>query len=270
MKKTLIMLIGLVVINIPGWQIARSQQIDSVTDLDESASVDESRIILAEYQWNGRKFEMSLADFKAAIGELSIFQQENYASKAGKTEYLPEFIDEKLKVLAAIDKGLDRDEDIVKKAQEYKHTLLIERLTLIEVDEKVVLTEEDRWQYYEEHKSEYVEEPAARVTCISVLEKTLAQEALAQIKAGADISELAKELSEKDKLFGPGSNKTDPGNTGLFTKDESEDWQVFVDAAFDMEVGETAEEILELEIDHDTYYPHFPQGGTHTGTHSGF
>ena len=42
-------------------------------------------------------FEISLADFKAAIGELSIFQQENYASKAGKTEYLPEFIDEKTK-----------------------------------------------------------------------------------------------------------------------------------------------------------------------------
>lgn len=249
MKKTLIMLIGFVAINIGGWQIAWSQQTDSVTE-----STDESQIILAEYQWNGKNFEISLADFKAAIGELSIFQQENYASKAGKTEYLPEFIDDKLKVLAAIDKGLEKDTDILKKAQEYKHTLLIERLTLIEVDEKVSPTEEDRLQYYEEHKSEYVEEAAARVTCISVLEKTLAQEALAQIKAGVDISELAKELSEKDKLFGPGGNKLDPGNTGLFTKDESEDWQVFVDAAFDMEVGEITEEILELEIDSETYY----------------
>ena len=249
MKKNLIMLTALVVINIANWQIAQSQQTDSVTE-----SVDENQIILAEYQWNGKNFEISLADFKAAIGELSIFQQENYASKAGKTEYLPEFIDEKLKVLEAIDKGFDRDEDIVKKAQEYKHTLLIERLTKIEVDEKVSPTEEDRRQYYEEHKSEYVEEAAARVTCISVLEETLAQEALAQIKAGVDISELAKELSEKEKLFGPGSNKADPGNTGLFTKDESEDWQVFVDAAFEMKVGDITEEILELEMDHETYY----------------
>ena len=166
MKKALIMLTGLVAVNIAGWQIAWSQQTDPV---DESA--DESQIILAEYQWNGKKFEISLADFKAAIGELSIFQQENYASKAGKTEYLPEFIDEKLKVLAAIDKELNKDEDILKKAQEYKHTLLIERLTLIEVDEKVSPTEEDRRQYYEEHKSEYVEEAAARVTCISVWKK---------------------------------------------------------------------------------------------------
>ncbi|MCE2395620.1 peptidyl-prolyl cis-trans isomerase, partial [Candidatus Poribacteria bacterium] len=217
-------------------------------------SVDESQIILAEYQWNDKKIEISLADFREAIEQLSIFQQENYASKAGKTEYLPEFIDEKLKVLAAIDKGLDKDEGILKKSQEYKHTLLIERLTLIEVDEKVFLTEEDRRRYYEEHKSEYIEEAAARVTCISVLEKTLAQEALAQIKAGVAISELAKGLSEKEKLFGPGSNKLDPGNTGLFTKDESEDWQPFVDAAFDMEVGEITEEILELEMDHETYY----------------
>ena len=249
MKKTLIMLIGLVAINIEGWQIARSQQTDFVTE-----SADESQIILAEYQWNDENFEISLSDFKAAIGELSIFQQENYASKAGKTKYLPEFIDDKLKVLAAIDKGLDKDEEILKKAQEYKHTLLIERLTLIEVDEKVSPTEEDRQQYYEAHKSEYVEEAAARVTCISVLEEALAQEALARIKAGADISELAKELSEKEKLFGPGSNKVDPGNTGYFTKDESEDWQAFVDAAFDMEVGEITEEILELVMDHETYY----------------
>ena len=249
MKKTLFMLIGLAAINIGGWQIARSQQTDSVTE-----SVDESQIILAEYQWNDKKIEISLADFREAIEQLSIFQQENYASKAGKTEYLPEFIDEKLKVLAAIDKGLDKDEGILKKSQEYKHTLLIERLTLIEVDEKVFLTEEDRRRYYEEHKSEYIEEAAARVTCISVLEKTLAQEALAQIKAGVAISELAKGLSEKEKLFGPGSNKLDPGNTGLFTKDESEDWQPFVDAAFDMEVGEITEEILELEMDRETYY----------------
>ena len=264
MRKTLIMLIGLVAINMAGWQIVPrsgilasrdlSQQTDSVTDPDKSASADESQIILAEYQWNGGKFKISLADFKAAIGELSFFQQENYASKAGKTEYLPEFIDKKLKVLAAIDKGLDKDDDILKRAEEYKHTLLIERLTLIEVDEKVSPTDEDRRQYYEVHKSEYIEEAAARVTCISVLEKTLAQEALAQIKAGADISELAKELSEKDKLFGPGSNKVDPGNTGLFTRDESEDWQVFVDAAFEMEVGEITEESLALEIDHETYY----------------
>ena len=249
MKKTLIILVALAAINVAGWQIAQSQQTDSVVE-----SVDESQIILAEYQWNGRRFEISLADFKAAIGELSIFQQENYASKAGKTEYLPEFVDEKLKVLAAIDKGLDKDEDILKKVQEYKHTLLIERLTLIEVDENASPTEEDRWHYYEEHKSEYVEEATARVTCISVVEKVLAQETLAQIKAGVDISELAKGLSEKEKLFGPGSNKVDPGNTGLFTKDESQDWQVFVDAVFDMEVGEITEEILELEMDHETYY----------------
>ena len=249
MKKTLIMLIGLVAVNVGGWQIAQSQQADSATE-----SVDENQIILAEYQWNGENFEISLADFKAAIGELSIFQQENYASKAGKAKYLPEFIDDKLKVLAAIDKGLDKDEDILKKAREYKHTLLIERLTLIEVDEKVSPTEEDRRRYYEAHKSEYVEEAAARVACISVLEKALVQEALAQIKAGTDISELAKELSEKEKLFGPGSNKVDPGNTGLFTKDESEDWQVFIDAAFEMKVGDITEEILELEMDHETYY----------------
>ena len=149
---------------------------------------------------------------------------------------------------------MDKDEALLKKVQDYKHTRLVERLTLIEVDEKVSPTEEDLRRYYEEHKSEYVEEAAARVICISVVEKALAQEALAQIKAGVDISEQAKELSEKGKLFGPGSNTVDPGNTGLFTRDESKDWQDFVDGVFNMEVGEMTEDIFELEVDHQTYY----------------
>ena len=249
MKKALIILIIIAAINTAGWQVARSQQTNSATK-----SVDESQVILAEYQWNGRKFEISLVDFKAAIRELPIYYQENYASRAEKAKYLPEFIDERLKILAAIDKRLDKDEALLKKVQDYKHTRLVERLTLIEVDEKVFPTEEDLRRYYEEHKSEYVEEAAARVICISVVEKALAQEALAQIKAGVDISEQAKELSEKGKLFGPGSNTVDPGNTGLFTRDESKDWQDFVDGVFNMEVGEMTEDIFELEVDHQTYY----------------
>ena len=249
MKKTLIILIALAAINITDWQIAWSQQMDSVTE-----SVNESQIILAEYQWNDKKYQVLLSDFKAAIQELPIYYQENYASKAGKAEYLLEFIDEKLKVLAAIDQGFDKGEALLKKVRDYKHTRLVQRLTLIEVDEKVSFTEEELRRYYEEHKAEYIEEAAARVTCISVLERTFAQDALAQIKTGVDISELAKALSERGKLFGPGSNKANPGNTGLFTKDESEDWQTFVDAAFDMEVGEITEEILELEVGDETYY----------------
>ena len=55
---------------------------------------------------------------------------------------------------AAIDKRLDKDEALLKKdPQDYKHTRLVERLTLIEVDEKVSPTEEDQRRYYEEHKS---------------------------------------------------------------------------------------------------------------------
>ena len=201
-----------------------------------------------------KKYQVSLSDFKEAFQELPIYYQENYASKAEKAEYLLEFIDEKLKVLAAIDKGFDKDEALLKKVQDYNHTRLVQHLTLIEVDKKVSFTEEELRRYYEEHKSEYVEEAAARVTCISVVEKALAQDALAQIKTGVDISELAKTLSERGKLFGPGSNKANPGNTGLFTKDESEDWQAFVDTAFDMEVGQITGEILELEVDRETYY----------------
>ena len=66
--------------------------------------VDEGQIIVAQYEWDGTH-QISLAALKAAIGELSKYRQENYASKKGQTEYLEELINEKLKFLAAIAAG---------------------------------------------------------------------------------------------------------------------------------------------------------------------
>ena len=45
MKKALIILVALAAINIMDWQVARSLQTNSATE-----SVDESQVILAEYQ----------------------------------------------------------------------------------------------------------------------------------------------------------------------------------------------------------------------------
>lgn len=250
MKKILIVLVAIAGICIASWQIARSQHTESSAE-----SVDESKTIVAEYSWNGTPYQISLADLKAAIAELPIYRQENYASKEGKAEYLEELIDEKLKILAATEQGLDKNEEFLKKAEEYKHQLMVERLTEVEVDEKVAYTEDDLKAYYEAHKGEYIEAANVRTTCISLQDEDIAQDALEQIKAGKDIIEMAKELSEQGKLIGPGANQQDPGNTGSFTKDASRSWQAFIDEVFQQEVGETTEDVFEIDIgDDQTFY----------------
>ena len=105
------------------------------------------------------------------------------------------------------------------------------------------------------HKTEeYVEDATVRTTCITLEDEDLAQATLDRIKAGEDIIEVAKELSENGKLTGPGANKNDPGNTGFFSKDVSSRWQPFVDEVFAQEIGEVTEDVFEMDLGNDEAY----------------
>ena len=245
MKKILIIFAVIAAIGLSSWQIVQSQ--------DVAGPVDESQIIVARYEWNGTH-EVSLATLNAEIAALPEYKQKNYRSKANKLIFLEDLINQKLMLLAAAEKRFDEDAEYLKKADDYEHQLMVERLTEIEVDEKIDITEEALRQYYEENKDTYVDKEEVRATCITVFDKELAQKTLEEIQAGKDILDAVKELAEKGVLTGPGSNPDDPGDTGLFTRDISARAQAFVDAVFAMEVGEMTEEVFEQEVEEDTYY----------------
>ena len=226
---------------------------DSLGLEEVAGPMDENQIIVARYEWNGIH-EISLATLNAEIAALPEHKQRGYRSKAGKLIFLEDLINQKLMLQAAAEVGFDKDEGFLKKGDDYKHQLMVERLTEIEVDEKIIINEETLRQYYEENKDTYVDEEKVRATCITLFDKELAQTTLEEIQAGKDIFDAVKELSEKGVLTGPGSNPGDPGDTGFFTRDISARAQAFVDAAFDMEIGEMTEEVFEQEVEEDTYY----------------
>ena len=226
---------------------------DSSGSQDVAGPMDENQIIVARYEWNGTH-EISLATLNAEIAAMPAHKQRGYESKAGKLIFLEDLINQKLMLLAAAEVGLDKAEEFLKKREDYKHQLMVERLTEIEVDEKIVITEETLRQYYEENKDTYVEKEKVRATCITVFDKELAQTTLEEIQAGKDIFDAVKELSEKGVLTGPGSNPGDPGDTGFFTRDISARAQAFVDVVFSMEVGEMTEEVFEQDVEEDVYY----------------
>ena len=247
MKKTLTVLAVIVAICLTAWQVVQSQ--DSSTE-----SVDEGQIVVAEFNWEGSPKEFSLADLKAAIEKLSPHRQEKYNNRASKAEYLDELIAEKLKLLAAIEREFDKDEDFLKKAEDYKHQLMVERLTENEVDKKISFTEEDIKQYYEANKNKYIDEPKVQAICIALLDEDRAQEVLDEIKAGKDIVEMAKELWEVGELEGPGVNEEEPGRTRFYSRDESNEWKELIDALFEMEVGEMTQEVFETEVRDKTFF----------------
>ncbi|MCY4401894.1 MAG: peptidyl-prolyl cis-trans isomerase [Candidatus Poribacteria bacterium] len=232
------------------WSLVSSDNHES-----SEGEVDKSQIIIAEYKWNGELHQISLADLEADIAELPTYRQRNYATKEGKAEYLEDYIDKRLKLLQATEEGFDKLQDHLDKLEDYTHQLMVEKLTEIEVDLKVSYTDEDLQGYYKAHMSEYIEDATVRATCITLDDEDLAYETLDQIKAGTDIVEAAKKLTE-DKKFanGPGMSQDDPGNTGFFRKNASPSWSEFIDAVFEMENGEMTDSVFETDVDDVTYY----------------
>lgn len=250
MKKFVIVVTVVLATCLLTWSLVRSDNHESVEE-----EVDKSQIIIAEYKWNGELHQISLAELEADIAELPTYRQQNYATKAGKAEYLEDYIDKKLKLHQAKDAGFDKLLEHLKKLDDYTHQLMVEKLTEIEVDAKVSATDDDFMLYYEVHKDEYIEAAKVRAICITLDDEDLANKTLDQIKAGKDIIEMAKALSEEKKLAnGPGTSQDDPGNTLFFSKDASPRWSEFIDEVFQMEIGEMTDTVFETDVNDETYY----------------
>ena len=250
MKKTITVFVIVTMTCLLTWRFVQSDSHEEATP-----AVDESQVILAAYKWNDKAYQISLADLNAAIAELPVYRQQNYDNRADKAEYLEELIEEKLKVHRATDDGFDTLPEHLKKLEDYTHQLMVEKLTEAEVDAKIVYTDADLMAYYQANLSEYVEEAKVRATCITLDDEDFAYETLDTIKAGKDILEMAKELSEAGKLAsGPGSNQDDPGNTYFFSKSASARWSEFIETAFEMEVGELTEAVFETEVNDTVFY----------------
>ncbi len=250
MKKTIAIFVMVTVTCLLTWKFVQSDSHEQ-----PMSAMDESKIILAEYKWNGEPYQISLADLNAAIAELPVYRQQNYDTREDKAEYLEELIDERLQILRAADDGFDSLAEHVKKLEDYTHQLMVEKLTEAEVDAKILVTDEDLMAYYQANLSEYIEEAKVRATCITLDDEDFANETLDAIKAGKDIVEVAKELAEAGKLAnGPGTNEDDPGNTYLFTKSVSPRWAEFTDAVFAQEVGEMTDILFEVDVNDETFY----------------
>lgn len=250
MKKIFVVVTAVVATCLLTWSLVRSDN-HGVSEEE----IDKSQIILAELKWNGELIQISLEELDAAIAELPTYRQRNYATKEGKAEYLEDYIDKRLKLLQATDNGFDKLQDHLDKLDDYTHQLMVEKLTEVEVDAKVAYTDEDLKTYYDENKTEYVEPAKARATCITLDDEDLANETLDQIVAGKDIGEIAKKLTEEDKFAnGPGNSEEDPGNTGFFSQSASPSWSEFIDAVFEMEIGEITEAVFETDVSDETYY----------------
>ncbi len=250
MKKTITIFSIIAMTCLLTWTFVQSDSHEQ-----HESAIDESQVILVAYKWNGEPYQISLADLNAAIAELPIYRQQNYKTQADKAEYLEELLEERLKIHRAIDDGFDKLPEHLKKLEDYTNQLMVEKLTEMEVDAKVSYTNDDLMAHYQANLSEYIEDEKVRAICITLDDEDLANETLDAIIAGKDIAEMAKELSEAEKLAnGPGTNPDDPGNTYYFTKSASPRWAEFIEAVFQQEVGDMTDTVFEIDVSDETFY----------------
>jgi len=210
--------------------------------------------ILAEFKYGGEKQFVTLEELEQEISELPKYKRSKYQDSEGKNEYLTLMIESRLILELAKSEGLDKDPDILKKVEEYLHQLMVEKITEKEIDAKVNVTEDDLKQYYEEHKQDYVNKEQVKMACISLNDEELAQETFKKIQdEDQDMLELAKALSDDRSLVGPGANARDPGVVG-FGRKVSEAWKPFVDASFELEVGDMYPEVMALKVQDQEYF----------------
>ena len=213
--------------------------------------------VIAEYEWNG-KHRITLEEMIQEISELPEYKQRQYQDKEGLETYMLLMAESRLILALANEAKLNEDTEILKKVQDYLHELMVERITTQEVDDKLSLSEADYMAYYEAHKEEYVRPEQVRLLCITLLDKTRADEVFAQIKEGKEIEELAQELSDRGELVGPGANPASPGDTDYISRDTyPPGTEPFLDAAFAAEIGQTHDGVIEVEVQGQKYYMMF-------------
>ena len=212
--------------------------------------------IIAEFDWNGAKHHITLEEMMQEISELPDYKQEQYQETIeGLEEYMTLMAESRLILMIAQDQNLQENEEIQEKIQDYLHELMLEKITDLEVDQKLKVTEDDFRLYYEENKKEYIDPEQVRLTCITVRSEDRAKETLQQITDGADIKKLAQTLSDRGELEGPGANPENPGDTGFISYSSFSNMvKPFVDAAFALEIGDTHNEMIRAEVRGEPYF----------------
>ena len=210
--------------------------------------------IIAEFEWDG-KHKITFEEMIQEISELPEYQQRQYQDKEGLEEYMTLMAESRLILCLAKDRKLNEDQEILKKVKDHLHDLMIDRITEQEVDSKLILSENDYLTYYEAHKEDYIRPEQVRLMCLTLQDKTRADEVFAELKAGKDIAVAAQELSDRGELVGPGANPAAPGDTDYISKNSySPGTEPFTEAAFNAEIDKLHPSVIEVEVQGQKYF----------------
>ncbi|OGS45098.1 MAG: hypothetical protein A2539_05875 [Elusimicrobia bacterium RIFOXYD2_FULL_34_15] len=128
------------------------QEMDKATALDKSEKKP-GETITAKI---GNK-KISLDELYTQIRNLPPYLQDTYKSKEKQLEFLKDYIITELLFDSAKRRNYDKDPEIIKKIDQMKKGLIVQKLIEDEIKNKVSVSDDEIKLYYEAHKKEFID-----------------------------------------------------------------------------------------------------------------
>jgi peptidyl-prolyl cis-trans isomerase C len=197
MKTKLWLLISLMILVVCG--LACSNMGGSNGGSTASATVAKNcDTVLAEIGSN----KICMSDFQARLEKIPPFYRKRVATKQGKLEYLNRMVEDELFYLEAINRGFDKDPEVVDQLDQIRKSILSGKIKKDMMEEQVEVTDDQVKKYYDEHQDEFMspETVSVRHILFRVKHKATDEETAAKEKAANDVLAKIKSgsLSFKD------------------------------------------------------------------------
>jgi peptidyl-prolyl cis-trans isomerase C len=168
---------------------------------------------------------ITLSEFEQEMEQLPPSLKTLVITDKGRREFLQKLIERELLFQEGVKKGFDRDEEILRKVEQFKEGLIIEALTEKLCAGKDEVSDKEAEAYYRGNKKEFFLGERVRVRHIMVKTMAEAQEIKRRLNEGEDFVTLAKQYS-----IWP--SKQNGGDLGYITRGMVD--KAFEDAAFSL------------------------------------
>lgn len=125
-------------------------------------------------------------------------QKDGFEGKEGKIRFVEMLIEEQVIYQAALDKKMHLKEDVSKRIEQAKRTILLNEYYSREVLGKVEIKDEEIKEYYDSNNEEFMTRPLMRGQQIFSKDSLKAVSWLKRVKDGENFSKIAKNESEDD------------------------------------------------------------------------
>lgn len=179
---------------------------------------------------------ITLEEFNEEMESLPVYVKPLVVSLQGKKEFLSKMIDRELLLQQAQEKGLDRDEKIMRQVEQVRKQLVVQSLLDDLYRGKDAVTDEEVANYYAANKDKFFVGERVRLRHIVVKTRAEAEALEKRLKRGEDFAELARRYSVSP-------NRERGGDLGYVEKGQV--GEAFQKAAFSLEKPGAVSDIVE-------------------------